>query len=449
MKFQWWPRSLMGQLLALLLGGLVASHAIGLWMLSSDHGDIHPLAHKKATDMFVRLFKAVEPLDSVAAASVLSGASDERASFVLISAPGAVALGEDSMAAKAFLHVLLDRPATPASACIGEDCILAQAAPQSSRLLTPLVLQAQRADGRWMQATLWTEVRTRWWWPVSFWLQVSLIPIFFAVAVAVRSVARPGRALVAAAGRVSRGERVESLRIEGPSEMREILLAFNQMQTRLARFIDDRTRMLAAISHDFRTPITSLRLRAELLDDEALRLPMVRTLNDMRAMVDETLRFARDDASQEASDDVDLCGLLDEVIADQKSLGRDVRWAEDPVTLAPYRCRPLALKRAFANLVDNAIRYGDRARVRLSLKDEDAALQVDVDDDGPGIAPEWMDAAFTPFARVQQGTQAQRTGGAGLGLSIARSCLRAHGGDVQFLPQAEGPGGRARVTLPL
>ncbi|MDO9405486.1 MAG: ATP-binding protein [Polaromonas sp.] len=446
---RWVPRSLTGQLLALLVGGLVASHAIGLLLLSRDQGDIHPLARSKGTYMFARMFKAVEQLEPGLAASVLASATAPRAAFELGDAPFAHTPDDPSTAGESQLAELIGRPESAVRACVGDDCAPGDVTREDGRPLIPMVLQAQRPDGRWVQATLWTETRTRWWWPVSFWLQASLIPIFLAVGLAVRSVARPGRALVAAAGRVSRGERVEELKVEGPTEMREIIQAFNQMQLRISRFVDDRTRMLAAISHDFRTPITSLRLRAELLEDDTLRRPMVRTLDEMRCMVDETLQFARDDAFNEPTDNVDLRSLLDEVIEDQRTLGRDVSWAAEPGALAPYRCRPLALKRAVSNLVDNAVRYGHRARVRLALTEGDANLHVEVEDDGPGIASEHLEAAFKPFARLPQGTPAQRRGGSGLGLSIARSCARAHGGDIQLLPRDDGGGLRARLSLPV
>ena len=448
---RWLPRSLTGQVLVWLLGGLIASHAIGLFLLSMsrDYSDIHPLARSKGTYLFARMFKAVEQMEPGLAASVLASATAPRAVFQIGDSPLASTPDDPGAARETRLAETLGRPESSVRACVGDECAPGDMTREDGRPLMPMVLQAQRPDGRWVQATLWTEMRTRWWWPVSFWLQISLIPIFLAVGIAVRNVARPGRALVAAAGRVSRGERVDPLKVEGPSEMREILQAFNQMQLRISRFVDDRTRMLAAISHDFRTPITSLRLRAELLEDDAVRLPMVRTLDEMRCMVDETLQFARDDAFNEPTDNIDLRVLLDEVIEDQQILGRDVRWSGEAAQPALYRCRPLALKRALSNLIDNAVRYGHRARVRLGVPGDGATLHVDVEDDGPGISPDCLEAAFTPFTRLTRGTALQRQGGSGLGLSIARTCARAHGGDVQLTARPEGGGLRARLVLPV
>lgn len=455
---RWLPRGLAGQLIALLVGGLLVSHLVGVVFLSRNQGRIHPIELDRAADVFTRMVRAVDGMPRSDAARVLAAASDAWAGFTLADSPLGVVSSEGVhlQSAEEVQNTVMRRlqpvfgPADDAvRACLGSGCAAAGASSPEGFPSEPLVLQARRADGDWVQATIWPRLRRRWWWPVSFWLQASLVPIFIAVGLAARGLLRPGRALVVAAGRVSRGERVEPLRIEGPREMREILQAFNQMQARIARFVDDRTRMLAAISHDFRTPITSLRLRAEMIDDAALREPMVRTLDEMRSMVDETLQFARDDAQREPTHDTSLNTLLDELIADRQALGHDVRWADAPAASLSYRCRPVALKRAVGNLIDNAVRYGHEARVRLSLGERDQQLRIDIDDRGPGIAPGQLEAAFAPFARLRRDGAASGTGGAGLGLSIARSCAQAHGGDVTLRPLAGGRGLRARLTLPL
>ena len=440
------PRSLWGQLLAWLIGGLLVTHAVGLLVLSRNHGDVHPLARTKDVEMYARIFRGAATLDPAAAAAALAAASDGTASFRLVEAPG---IADDGEADAEFGQQLRRRLGLPADAlriCAEADCAAHDTAGHGERQRVALVLEARRPDGRWLQGTLWSQVRQRWWWPVSFWLQVSLVPVFLAAALAARGLLTPGRALVAAAGRVSRGERVEALPERGPKEIREIVRAFNLMQERLGRYVEDRTRMLAAISHDFRTPITSLRLRAELVEDRDVRASMVRTLDRMRQMMDETLVFARDEAQAETSQDVPLAALIEEVLAERREGGGDVAWAEPPPPGAPpYRCRPMALGRAVANLVDNAIQHGRRARVRLHAGD--GWWLVDIDDEGPGLPPEQREAAFAPFARwpsagVQPGDSV------GLGLAIARSCARAHGGDVELLTAPNGRSLRARLKLP-
>ena len=215
------------------------------------------------------------------------------------------------------------------------------------------------------------------------------------------------------------------------------------MQDRLHRFVRDRTRMLAAISHDFRTPITSLRLRAEMIEDQALRLAMARTLDEMRDMIQASLSFASESAAEEETRLVDLVALVEAVADDELSLGNNVQ-VTSPEKLA-YHCRPTSLKRAIINLTNNAIRYGERARLTLTRGVN--IVQIAVDDDGPGIPDDKLEEVFEPFARLES-SRNKETGGVGLGLAIARSCARAHGGDVVLTNNPSG-GLRAEIHLPL
>lgn len=243
-----------------------------------------------------------------------------------------------------------------------------------------------------------------------------------------------------AAERVSRGERIEPLSITGPSEAREVPTAFNLMQDKLTRFIDHRTQLLAAISHDFRTPITSLRLRVEMVEDDALRVLMTRTLDGMRQMAEQTLRFAQDDAQSEGMQDIDLQAMLEEVVDEHRALGRDVSLAAH----APHahRARPISLQRAVSNLVDNAVRHGHHAGVRLVVDD---GIRIEIDDEG-GLPADMLERVFEPFFQRSRARN-HSEGGVGLGLSIARSCARAHGGEVVLFNLPEG-GLRAIIELP-
>jgi signal transduction histidine kinase len=224
--------------------------------------------------------------------------------------------------------------------------------------------------------------------------------------------------------------------------VRATVEAFNAMQARLARFVGDRTRMIAAIGHDLRTPITSLRLRAEFVEDEELRADIVRMLDEMQAMVDATLAFARDDAAGEETRTVDLAALVEGIVDDQTALGRAVSY-EGPERL-PWRCRPVSLKRAISNLVENAIRYAGSAHV--VLRQAAGEVLVEVEDKGAGVPEEALESLFEPFVRLE-GSRSRQTGGVGLGLSIARSIARAHGGELTLANRAEG-GLRATLSLP-
>jgi signal transduction histidine kinase len=253
---------------------------------------------------------------------------------------------------------------------------------------------------------------------------------------------RPLRRLASAADRLGRGESFEPLPETGPRETRQANVAFNRMRDRLERYVRDRTSMLAAVAHDLRTPITSLRLRAEFIEDEEAKAKILETLAEMQAMTETVLAFARGDAETEESRPTDMTALVESIVEDAAASGRDARFADaPPLTL---RCRPFALKRGIGNIIDNATLYGVHARVSVAAgKDE---VRIIVDDDGPGIPPADLERVFEPFVRLE-GSRSRETGGAGLGLAIARSIFRGHGGDVRLENRTEG-GLRAIASLP-
>ncbi len=277
------------------------------------------------------------------------------------------------------------------------------------------------------------------------WPRYALISLFLAVAgsvmviaLLVRQASRPLARLTAAAERLGRGEAVPPLIESGPIDIRTTIAAFNRMQERQHRFVRDRTRMVAAISHDLRSPITALRLRAEMVEQEDLRERMIASLDEMQRMMEGTLAFAREDAAQEPTETVDLSQLVFEVVASRRELDHEIHWKRGPYR--PYPCRPTALKRAVGNLLDNAIRYGGTVEVALE------GTEIIVRDRGPGIPEDRMEHVFEPFARLEESRNAD-TGGAGLGLAIARSIARNHGGEIT-LKNRPGGGLEARLFLP-
>jgi signal transduction histidine kinase len=255
------------------------------------------------------------------------------------------------------------------------------------------------------------------------------------------------RDLAAAAERLGRDVNAPPLPENGPSEVATAAHAFNTMAERIRRFVGDRTQMLAAVGHDLKTPITRLKLRAELLDDDEQRRKILSDLEEMETMISATLAFARDDAAAEPSVMVDLAALcrtvLDEA-ADAKPDLADAIAYEGPEHLA-VRARPVALKRALANLVGNALAYGSAARLTLAQAGP-GQLSMHIDDDGPGVPPSELEGVFQPFRRLET-SRNRETGGTGLGLPIARNILRAHGGDV-VLRNRPGGGLSAVVSLP-
>ena len=281
---------------------------------------------------------------------------------------------------------------------------------------------------------------------LGFSMLVGMIPTTFIAIFFGRRIMRPFKVLTRAAHRVSRGEQVVVPLVGGTNSVREITQAFNDMQHNLARFASWRTTMFAAISHDLRTPLTSLRIRAELVDDEALRGPMIKTLDDMRAMVEEILNLAKDDVLEESLSNTPVNAFLQAIQAEHTVLGHAVTFSSDLPEHYSYLCRPIHLKRALNNLLGNAVRYGAVA-MRAHLDEVRGKIVIEVLDRGPGIPAEQLEQVFEPFVRLDA-ARSQTEGGFGLGLTIARSCVRAHGGSL-VLENRQGGGLRAIVQLPV
>ena len=229
----------------------------------------------------------------------------------------------------------------------------------------------------------------------------------------------------------------------GTREVRTLASAINDLQFRIRRLVDDRTQMLAAVSHDLRTPLTRLRLRIESVPDVEARASIKADLNEMEEMIDATLAFLRDDMASETIEHVDLAAILQTIAADTADAGQNVD------VRAPQRLviagRHLALKRALTNLVQNAVKYGGSALVSVSV--DGPSIRVSVRDEGPGIPADKLEAVFEPFYRIEP-SRGRRTGGHGLGLTVARSIARAHGGDVVVLNRTPR-GLEALLTLPI
>ena len=229
---------------------------------------------------------------------------------------------------------------------------------------------------------------------------------------------------------------------KGPREVRLMIDAFNRMQERLRRFNEDRVQMLAAISHDLRTSLTRLKLRLEVGADEGQQQKMIAELDAMNAMMGSILSFARDDTKREPSALIDLGSVVEGVCEDAADAGAAVAYSGDSgITVSG---RPTALRRVVSNLVDNAVKYGGGAEVTLTR--QAARIVVAVEDRGSGIPRSEREKVFEPFYRIESSRNPD-TGGVGLGLSVARSIAREHGGDI-VLAARKGGGLSARLELP-
>lgn len=309
---------------------------------------------------------------------------------------------------------------------------------------TSLLIAVELQDGRWLNAEnlFRSPSRGRKWVAVMI-VTILVSGIGLASILLVRRITRPMRDLADAAERMGRGETVEPLAEQGPAEARDTIDAFNVMSERLRRYISDRNHMMAATGHDLRTPLTSLRLRAELVEDEDLKAKMLATVDEMTRMVEAMLAFAREDAESEETRETDLSALVASIADDLAEIGHNVRVEDSPrVTV---RCRPVSLTRAIRNLMVNAARYGDEAMVSVRLDGDEVV--VSVEDNGPGIPEADLERVFESFTRLDKARDTEG-GSMGLGLAIARSVVRAHGGDIRLSNRAEG-GLRAEVRLPI
>ncbi|MBW6506868.1 MAG: HAMP domain-containing protein [Rhodobacteraceae bacterium] len=458
MTLRLYPRSLGGQLLAMLLLALLVTQGLGYVLFADERSRalrsaLGLEAAGRAANVALLLDDAPQDLHG----SILRSASSPLVSFTLGPEPMVVEDGADTMAFIARMREILGAsmrdvranvharapmpvmapPGFPAAMRAMHEGMMAEQAESLE-----LALSVRLAQGNWLN------VRTLFDQPA---LQVSpgaLLPLaLMAAAVALvalvtaRRVVGPMRALAAGADRLGRGLDADPLPLTGPTEVRETTLAFNRMQDRLTRFVTERTHLLAAISHDLRSPLTAMRLRLELLDEGEDTDRLRALVDEMQEMVEATLAFARGAAQTEPAATVDLAVVLADLAADAGAGKAEFAPAAPVIATV----RPNALNRALRNLIDNAIRYGDAAQI--SLVREPGAARITIADSGPGLPEDQLQAVFEPFVRFET-SRSRDTGGAGLGLAIARTIVQAHGGEVTLQNRPDG-GLQAVVRLPL
>lgn len=271
---------------------------------------------------------------------------------------------------------------------------------------------------------------------------VRLVVLVGFLLLVVRWISRPLSTLALAADRFGRNLDEPPLPETGPSEVVRAAQAFNRMQVRLRDLVREKGRMLAAVSHDLKTPITRLRLRAELLPDAGLRAKVGRDLDEMESMVSATLDLMRGAANAEPLQRTDVVALVESLADDYEDTGRTI--AVEAGRTAPIEVRPQALRRCIANLVDNGLKYATNVAVRIA--DAGDTVTIDVEDEGPGIPTAELERVLEPFHRLE-GSRNRETGGSGLGLSIARAIAIEHAGTLT-LSNRVPTGLKASVRLP-
>ncbi|MDP3173750.1 MAG: HAMP domain-containing sensor histidine kinase, partial [Phenylobacterium sp.] len=310
-------------------------------------------------------------------------------------------------------------------------------------LVAPFQVAIKRPDGRWrfvrpepgFGPDAWQQ-RMLLWFALS---GIAMAPVAYVFA---RRLSTPMRAFADAAERLGRDPRAPPLQLRGSTEINVAVGAFNDMQQRLNRYVADRTAMVGAIAHDLRTPLTRLRFRIEHAPEDQ-RVKMAADLDQMEQMISAALTFVRDESRAGERTPLELSSLLESLCDEMAETGADTQFlAEERVIVEGD---PLALRRLFANLLDNAVKFGGQARARI-FRDGVHAV-VEIEDRGPGIPPEDVERVFEPFYR-REPSRSRKTGGIGLGLAVVRSIARGHGGDV-WLSNRPGGGLTAKVQLPI
>jgi signal transduction histidine kinase len=311
-------------------------------------------------------------------------------------------------------------------------------APHGVALISGFEFSAQLPDSRWLtmrQGRNWAELG--WIGRAALIIAAALAVLSLLALMFARQMAKPIQHFADAVQAVGVDPQSAPVVEEGPRELRGAARAVNAMQARLRSLVADRTKTLAAVAHDMRTPLMRLRLVAENAPPDQ-RDRMAKEIGEVEALVASFIAFARDDPAEEARVRVDLSSLLQSLADDHVEQGRNVTFAESERVIITGQS--LGLKRLFGNLIDNALKFGAHARIALHRAENEVV--IDVEDDGPGVPADQRESVFEPFVRLNE----EGTRGAGLGLAAARSIARAHGGDIAILDSEAGA--RVRVTLP-
>ncbi|MEM1050250.1 MAG: ATP-binding protein [Pseudomonadota bacterium] len=450
MKFLPFPKSLAGQFVLLLVLALLAVNTVAILVLGSERDRMLRAVRRSAqVDRIVTLVPALNAMDPKLRSDVVRAVSGRRTRLTVDPQPRVEKgpAGPVGDAVAAVLGERLDLPQGLQVRIAVRDHAGNRRPPEwgdfrrrRRRILMDLSIPLE--DGMWLNSRQISSL-PRLSGPnytILGLLGLSFVAVLGVGLVFIVRLTKPIAALRDAAVQVGRGRRDVQLAETGPAEIKDVSRAFNEMQSEIARFDEDRARTVAAIGHDLRTPITSLRIRAEMLDEAKLRDPMIRTLDDMAMLADGLLAWGRNEAEVEIPSTVDVAALL-KGLCDNAEFNA----AYDGPTALEITARPTALRRAFSNLLENARRYAGGATVRLARSDSEA--QVIVEDDGPGIPAERLATITEPFRRGEE-SRSRETGGAGLGLSIVQTIIRAHGGRLDLANRQDRSGLIVTVTMP-
>lgn len=454
--------SLRGQVVLLVIVALVIAQAVSLWLFVGERGlAVRAALGLETADRAANVVRLLEQAPETLQSSILRAADSPLVRFSLEPAPAvdhrehagggaaearvrALLGDDDSREIRVEVHRMrADIPPMPGMP--PEMVRMHRQMMGNGVSSTEMRLSIALAGGKWLNVeTRFHQPALQWPWAsiISFGLTAALILVALFWFVLTR-LAGPLQRLSQAANQLGRGEDVEELDPSGPSEVRDLTRAFNHMQARLSRFISDRTRLLAALGHDLRSPLTAMRVRAEMVDDDETRDRLIGSIGEMQEMVDSTLAFARGLAESDSSETVDLDSFISVLVEDMSETGDTI--VLERTSGIRVRMRPNAMRRALRNVIENAVRYGGEAHISVGRSDN--AATISIADKGPGISEKDFDRVFEPFLRLEA-SRSRETGGTGLGLSIARTIIHAHGGEITLANRSEG-GLLVTIAVPL
>lgn len=451
---RFWPRSLVGQLIILVALALFVAQAINFGLLLRERNRVE-LTGQTAPVVY-RVINALDARpDRWPGRPNAQEAQDRDRRNVEFSAKRPILAGRARPDVEARAQTMFeDIGLTVRSVHAAEDSrmmplrrweqIRSRAtgeAPRDHRV-GRLTLAVEYEPGRWV--TTEARIGSR---PPRFggWLIGQTLILYVIVLLPLlwvgRRFARPLGQLTRAAQQFARTGAADPVDESGPGDVRQLTTAFNAMRARIVAMLDEKDRMLGAIGHDLRTPLASLRVRTESVEDDGERSRMSDTIEEMNRMLDDILSLARAGRSSEAQQKVDLTSLADAVVEDFIELGTPVDMADSDRAVALVR--PQQIRRALRNLIENAIVYGERAHV--SVERDASLIRLIVADEGPGIAEDRMEEMMEPFTRLE-GSRNRETGGAGLGLALVRAIMAEHGGALRLVNR---PGGGLEASLVL
>jgi len=438
------PRSLTGQTIAVLVLTLLISHLIGITFYSADRSKtVMATEARDFAEWAVGMVTLLEHLPEQWRGDVVREA-DGRTSFHITLGTSADRPGpgiEETLAEEVAVFIRRQLPEWhPERITVS---FAATPSAEGANEVVTLHIAMRLTESGWLNFVgPMSSTGSVWLTATSAYMLTVVIAVGTAAMWLVLRATAPFAAFARAADQLGRDIRADPLPESEPSEVALASRAFNAMQERLRRLVENRTQILAALSHDLKTPVTLLRLRAEQMAEGDDSERILKTLDEMEMMISSVLEFAQATLLGEPPRNVELGALVGSVCDDLADAGAAIEFL--PVPQLRYPCRRIALKRALTNLVENAVKYGGGARVKL--QDTADVVMIVIDDDGPGIPPDKLDMVFMPFYRLEE-ARSEGAGGVGLGLSIAQAIVQGHGGDIRLENRAEG-GLRVSVTLP-